>query len=72
MADAIGAAFSFWNAAPSIHQGRWIKHGRNSFYGSTDTQSAAGDCAALVVPQPLPRLARPAALPGMHQIVKSA
>jgi hypothetical protein len=48
------------------------RHGRNSFYGSTGTQSAAGDCATLVVPKPLPRHGRTAPLPGMHPIVTSA
>jgi hypothetical protein len=71
MADARRAAFSFEIAALDIHRGRWIQHGRTYFYGSTGAPSAAGNCTALVVPQSFPRLARAAALPGTHQIVKS-
>ena len=37
------------------------RHARTSFHGTGGAQSAAGDCAALVVPQPVPRHARPAA-----------
>jgi hypothetical protein len=44
-------------------------YGGNSFYGSTGTPAAAGHGAALVVQEPLPRLARATALPGMHEIV---
>jgi hypothetical protein len=47
-------------------------HDRNSLYLSTGTQSAAGDCAALVLPQPLPRVAGTASVPGMHQFVNRA
>jgi hypothetical protein len=46
-------------------------HDRNSLYLSTDTQPTAGDCAALVVPQPFPRLARQTALHGMPKILIS-
>jgi hypothetical protein len=44
-------------------------HDRIFLYLSTGTQSGAGDCATLVVPQPVPRFTRQASLPGMHQIV---
>jgi hypothetical protein len=39
---------------------------RAAFYLSIGTQSDAGDCAALVVPQSLPRLARQTSMPGIH------
>jgi len=63
MADATRAAFSREIAALSLVQGRWIQHGRNSLYRSTGAPAAAGDGAALVVQEPVPRLARAAALP---------
>jgi hypothetical protein len=70
MADAILAAFSFGNAAISVSTGDdEFSDGRNSLYRSTGTPAAAGDGAALVVQEPLPRLARATALPGMHEIV---
>jgi hypothetical protein len=46
-----------------------LRHDRNSLYLSTSAQSAADDCATLVVPQPVPRLTRQASMPGMHQFV---
>jgi hypothetical protein len=49
--------------------GDGLSDGRISLYGSTGAPAVAGDGAALVVPEPLPRFARPAALPGMHEIV---
>jgi hypothetical protein len=49
-----------------------FSHDRNSLYLSTGTQSGAGRCAALVVPQPVPRDARQASLPGMPQFVNPA
>jgi hypothetical protein len=70
MADAMWAAFSFGIAAlsrPSGDDGN--SDGRNSLSRSTGTPAVAGDGAALVVQEPLPRLARTAALPGMHEIV---
>jgi hypothetical protein len=70
MADAMGAAFSSSDAALSIVGGRWSSHDRNTFHGTAGAQSAAGDCAALVVPEPVPRLARRTTLPGMHEIVR--
>jgi hypothetical protein len=70
MADAMRAAFSFGIAALSLPFGDdGSRYGRNSFYRSTGTPAAAGQGAALVVQKPLPRLARTAALPGMHEIV---
>jgi hypothetical protein len=42
-------------------------HDRDSVYLSTGPQSGAA--AALVVPDPLPRFAGRAPLPGMHQLV---
>jgi hypothetical protein len=70
MADAIWAAFSFGIAALSRPSGDdGSSYGGNSFYRSTGTPAAAGDGAALVVQKPLPRLARTAALSGMHEIV---
>ena len=42
------------------------------FIAQTGAPAAAGDGAALVVQEPLPRLARTAALPGMHEIVRRA
>src|SRR5229473_2153561 len=47
-----------------------IRHDRNALYLSTGTQSGSGGRATLVVSQPLPRIARQAPLPGMHQVVK--
>jgi hypothetical protein len=71
MADAIWAAFSFGNAALSRSQGDdGLSYGGNSFLCSTGTPAAAGHGAALVVQEPLPRLARATALPGMHEIVR--
>jgi hypothetical protein len=73
MADATRAAFSFGNAAILVSAGdNEFSDGRNSFYRSTGTPAAAGHGAALVVQKPLPRLARAAALPGMHEIVSRA
>jgi hypothetical protein len=72
MADAIWAAFSFGIAALSRPFGttdRTMNDGGNSFYRSTGAPAAAGHGAALVVQEPLPRLARKTALPGMHEIV---
>jgi hypothetical protein len=71
MADAIWAAFSFGSAAISVSEGDdELSDGRNSLYRSTGAPAAAGDGATLVVQKPLPRLARTAALPGMHEIVR--
>jgi hypothetical protein len=73
MADAMWAAFSFGIAAPSRpFGGDGSSYGGNSFYRSTGTPAAAGHGAALVVQEPLPRLARKTALPGMHEIVSRA
>jgi len=47
-----------------------LRHDRNAVYLSTGTQSGSSGCVTLVVSQPLPRLARQAALPGMQQVVK--
>ncbi|MEH2525506.1 MULTISPECIES: hypothetical protein [unclassified Bradyrhizobium] len=70
MADAMWAAFSFGNAALSRFSGDdGSSYGGNSLYRSTDAPAAAGIGAALVVQKPLPRLARTAALPRMHEIV---
>jgi hypothetical protein len=52
----------------SVGDDGW-SHGRISLYRSTGTPAAAGNGSALVVQEPLPRLARAAALPGMHEIV---
>jgi hypothetical protein len=49
-----------------------LRHDRNSLYLSTGAQSCAGDSATLVVPEPFPRLAWQASLPGMHQFVMTA
>jgi hypothetical protein len=70
MADAMRAAFSSANAAPFIRLGRRICHDRNSLYLSTRAQSAARDCAPVVVPQPVPRFAGQAEMPGMPQFLK--
>jgi hypothetical protein len=71
MADATMAAFSFGNARPiSSLRGRRKQYGRISLYRSTGAPAAASHGAALVVQKPLPRLARTAALPGMHEIVR--
>jgi len=73
MADAIWAAFSFGIAALSRPQrDDGSNYGGNSFYRSTGTPAAAGHGAAVVVQKPLPRFARTAALPGMHEIVSHA
>jgi hypothetical protein len=70
MADAMWAAFSFGIAALSrSFRDDGSSYGGNSFYRSTGTPAAAGHGAALVVQEPLPCLARNAALPGMHEIV---
>jgi hypothetical protein len=50
-------------------RGRRTRHDRNAFYLSTGTQSGAGDCTALVVPQFVPRHAGKTSLPGKHQFV---
>jgi hypothetical protein len=73
MADATRAAFSFESAALSVSAGDdEFSDGRNFLYRSTGTPAAAGHGAALVVQEPLSRLARAAALPGMHEIVSHA
>jgi hypothetical protein len=73
MADTTMAAFSFGIAAPfRPFGGDGSSYGGNSFYRSTGTPAAAGHGAALVVQEPLPRLARKTALPGMHEIVSRA
>jgi hypothetical protein len=70
MADAMWAAFSFGIAAlPRPVGDDGSSHGGSSFYRSTGAPAAAGDGAALVVQEPLPRLARKAALPELHEIV---
>jgi hypothetical protein len=48
---------------------RRTRYDRISLYLSIGAQSTAGDDAALVVPQPLPRLKRQASMPGMHPFV---
>jgi hypothetical protein len=73
MADTTRAAFSFGNAAIFVSAGdNEFSDGRTSLYRSTGASAAAGHGAALVVQKPLPRLARAAALPGMHEIVSRA
>jgi hypothetical protein len=47
-------------------------HGRSYLYGAAGAQAAAGDGAALVLPQPFPCDAWRAALPGVHGFVKRA
>jgi hypothetical protein len=42
-------------------------NGRNSLHGSIGAQSAAGDGAPVVLPQPLPRHARAQALRGTNR-----
>ena len=65
------AAFPLEDAALSRSRGiDGLCHDRNSFYLSTGAPSAAGDCATLVLPQPLPRIAGAASMPGLHQFVK--
>jgi hypothetical protein len=44
-------------------------HDRDSVYLSTGPQSGASHRAALVVPEPLPRIARAEGLSGTHQFV---
>jgi hypothetical protein len=46
-----------------------VCYDRNSVYLSNGTQSSADVCTPLVVPKPLPRHARKAAMPGLHQFV---
>jgi hypothetical protein len=66
MADTMRAAFSQANAALFIcFRATGVCDDRNTFYGSIGAQSAAGVGAPLVLPQPFPRHARPAALCGM-------
>src|SRR5580700_7545806 len=69
MADALGAAFSSGNAALFHGGDDRLCHDRNVLYLPTRTQSAAGGCAPLVVPQPVPRFARTTPVPGMHEFV---
>jgi len=57
------------NAAHLAWGSRDHDHDRDSPYLPTRPQSGAGDGAAMVVPHPLPRFARRAALPGMHRFV---
>jgi hypothetical protein len=49
-----------------------VRHDRNSLYLSTGTQSGSGDCATLVLPQPVPRFAGTASMPGMHWFLKQS
>jgi hypothetical protein len=46
-----------------------LRHDRDALYLSAGAKSAAGGCAPLVVPQPVPRFARTAAMPGKHKFV---
>ncbi|WP_291574821.1 hypothetical protein [Bradyrhizobium sp.] len=71
MADASRAAFSQVDAAPFAVRDDGLCHDRNSPYLSTDAQPPEGDRAALVVPQPFPRLARQTVLRGMPKILIS-
>jgi hypothetical protein len=52
-----------------LARGTGLRHDRISLYLSTGTQSAVGDRAALVLPQPLPGLKGTAAMLRMHRIV---
>jgi len=56
-----GRSSAFWNDG--------LRHDRISLYLSIGAQSTAGDDAALVVPQPQPRLKRQASMPRMHPFV---
>jgi hypothetical protein len=71
MADAMRAVFSIANAAPFHGERQRTRHDRVSFYLPIGPQSAAGDHPALVVPQPVPRFTRPAAVPGIQRFVIS-
>jgi len=72
MADAPRAAFSPRECRPIYSaDDAGLRHDRISLYLSTGTQSAAGDGAALVLPQPLPGLKGTPALLRMHRIVMS-
>src|SRR3984957_2475595 len=70
MADAMATAFSSVNAAPFVGGDDGLRHDRNSLYLSIGAQPGAGDRAALVLPQPVPRFARQASMPRIHQFVK--
>jgi hypothetical protein len=70
MADAIRGGILVRGLPHHIDGGDdGLRHDRNSLYLSTGAQSAADDCATLVVPQLVPRLARQASMPGIHQFV---
>jgi len=70
MADATRAAFYLRECRPICRSGDdGLCHDRNSLYLSTGAQSGSGDNPALVVPQPVSRHTRQAAMPGMHQFV---
>jgi hypothetical protein len=58
MADTMRAAFCLGDAALSVRWDDGQRYDRNSFHLSIGSKSGAGDCQALVVPQPVPRHAR--------------
>jgi hypothetical protein len=47
-----------------------LNDGGNSFFRSTGAPATAGHGTTLVVQEPLSRLARTTALPGVHEIVR--
>jgi hypothetical protein len=71
MADAKRAAFSC-ETPPYVIVNKGHHYGRSFGYGAAGAQAVAGNCTSLVLPQPLSRHARRAALPGVHGYVKQA
>jgi hypothetical protein len=73
MADATRAAFSFEDAAPSLWTGYFTKSDTNGFRTlvdrADDPQARPGTGAALVLPQPVPRFARPLSLRRLHEVM---
>jgi hypothetical protein len=76
MADTKWTAFSSENAFPFFASGRQVgrpdngfRHDRNALYLPAGTQPDTGDCATLVVPKPVPRVAGTASMCGMHEFV---
>jgi hypothetical protein len=73
MADATRAAFSFEDAAPFMSAGNFTKSDTNGFRTlvdrADDPQARPGIGAALVLPQPVSRLARPFSLRRLREDV---
>jgi hypothetical protein len=73
MAGAIWAAFSSGDAAPFLWSGYFTKSDTNGFRTlvdrADDPQARSGAGAAMVLPQPVPRLARALSLRGLREVM---